>query len=260
MPYKDKEKQREAVRKWYRKNRDKILNKEKEKRSTNEYQKRKKKYYDNNRTEILQNKKEYFLENRELIKEKNKKHYYENRNEILEKKKQYGIDNRKKILERNKNYEAKRNAIDPSFKLRRILRSRILTALKNINKRKENSCIELVGCSLLFLKKYIESKFLDGMSWENHGKWHIDHICPCASFNLALIEEQKKCFHYTNLQPLWAIDNIRKGSKILLDKETDTIPDVNGHDSPIAITKITLAHHKEDKDYYVKLKKAMPNG
>ena len=52
------------------------------------------------------------------------------------------------------------------------------------------------------------------MTWENHGEWHIDHIKPCSSFNLIDIEEQKQCFHYSNLQPLWKIDNLTKGSKV----------------------------------------------
>ena len=62
--------------------------------------------------------------------------------------------------------------------------------------------------------KYFENKFSDGMSWDKVGKYiHIDHIRPCSSFDLKNAEEQKKCFHYTNLQPLWATDNLKKGSK-----------------------------------------------
>ena len=75
-----------------------------------------------------------------------------------------------------------------------------------------NKC---TGCSPIFLISYLESKFTEGMTWDNHGEWHIDHIIPCCSFNLENEEEQKKCFHYTNLQPLWAKDNLRKGGKIL---------------------------------------------
>ena len=59
---------------------------------------------------------------------------------------------------------------------------------------------------------YLDAKFTDGMSWENHGEWHIDHILPCASFNLLIEDEQRKCFHYTNLQPLWAKDNLSKAA------------------------------------------------
>ena len=76
--------------------------------------------------------------------------------------------------------------------------------------------MELTGCSKDELFKYLESKFIEDMTWDNYGKWHIDHIRPCASFNLENSEEQIECFHYTNLQPLWAKDNISKGSKYFL--------------------------------------------
>ncbi len=65
------------------------------------------------------------------------------------------------------------------------------------------------------MKKYLEGKFTEGMTWENHGTWHIDHRRPICSFNLLDEEEQKKCFHYTNLQPLWATDNLSKGGRVL---------------------------------------------
>lgn len=79
--------------------------------------------------------------------------------------------------------------------------------------------MKLVGCSLEQLKKHLQSKFTKGMTWENYGtgwhgkgmkEWHIDHIRPCASFDLSKASEQKKCFNYSNLQPLWAKDNLSK--------------------------------------------------
>lgn len=76
--------------------------------------------------------------------------------------------------------------------------------------------IDSLGCTIGFYKNYIESKFLPGMTWENHGrgegKWQIDEIKPCASFDLSDPEQYKECFHYTNAQPLWAIDNMKKSS------------------------------------------------
>lgn len=94
------------------------------------------------------------------------------------------------------------------------MKSRLGNAIKRKNATKSKSTLELPGCELSFLKGYLESKFEAGMNWENHGEWHIDHIKPCNSFNLVDIEEQKKCFHYTNLQPLWKLDNLSKGSKV----------------------------------------------
>jgi hypothetical protein len=77
---------------------------------------------------------------------------------------------------------------------------------------------ELLGCSVDDFMKYIESKWLPGMSWENWGTmrhcWQLDHIKPCASFDLSKPEDQRLCFHFTNYQPLWSIDNFRKGAKL----------------------------------------------
>lgn len=92
------------------------------------------------------------------------------------------------------------------------LRIRIRHALKSNSKCA--STTKLLGITIAEFVKYFESKFTNGMSWNNHGEWHIDHIVPCASFNLTKTSEQKKCFHYTNLQPLWAHDNCSKGSKL----------------------------------------------
>lgn len=103
---------------------------------------------------------------------------------------------------------------DLKFKIMKNLRNRLWKSLKGINKSK--STIELLGCSVDFLKQHLEKQFKPGMSWSNYGYygWHVDHIRPCASFDLSQPEEQHKCFHYTNLQPLWAEDNLEKHDKI----------------------------------------------
>lgn len=124
-------------------------------------------------------------------------------------------DNREKINKNILEYEKKRKITDPEFKLLKTLRSRLGNAINRQNSIKSDSTIELLGCSVSFLKGYLAYKFKEGMIWENHGEWHIDHIKPCASFNLLDEEEQKKCFHYTNLQPLWASENLSKGCKYI---------------------------------------------
>jgi len=89
---------------------------------------------------------------------------------------------------------------------------------KSLNGLKEsNSWEKLVNYTLDDLQKHLENKFLDGMSWENYGEWHIDHITPISSFNIDNIEsdEFKKCWGLNNLQPLWAKDNLRKSNKLI---------------------------------------------
>jgi len=91
------------------------------------------------------------------------------------------------------------------------LRSRIYQVLKG--NTKSASTIELLGCNIKEFKFYFESLFLFGMTWENYGLWHIDHIKPCSKFDLNDPVQQRKCFHYTNLQPLWQKDNCKKSNK-----------------------------------------------
>ena len=134
---------------------------------------------------------------------------------------------------RDKNYSQKteskkrRNKVlkvwlsDPHTKVAHTLRNRINNALKYKNS-KYASTTELLGMTIPKFKNYFEKLFEEGMTWENHGEWHIDHIVPCASFNLTKEEEQRKCFHYSNLQPLWAKDNLSKGSKIIKKSPTDS--------------------------------------
>ena len=127
----------------------------------------------------------------------------------------------KKWLEKNPNYmpdylrkyEKERMTNDPNYALLRRLRDRTRKAILEQLATKQGPTIELLGADIPTVRKHIESLFLEGMSWDNHGEWHIDHIKPCASFDLTDSEQQKECFNYTNLQPLWAVDNLSKGDK-----------------------------------------------
>jgi hypothetical protein len=91
------------------------------------------------------------------------------------------------------------------------LRTRIYQVLRGL--RKHGSLCRLIGCSVDQFRRHISARFLPGMSWANYGQWHVDHVKPCASFNLADSVQQRACFHYANLQPLWAKDNIAKNDK-----------------------------------------------
>ena len=121
--------------------------------------------------------------------------------------------NRYKLTQNQLIYEKNRKKTDPAFKISKTLRSRLGNAIRNQSAKKSNRTLELTGCTVSYLMGYLEAKFTEGMTWENHGEWHIDHIKPCCKFNLLDVDEQKKCFHYTNLQPLWGKDNLIKGGK-----------------------------------------------
>ena len=110
-------------------------------------------------------------------------------------------------------YEKDRRITDPIFKIKRNLRTIIYQYVKRTKGVKGERTIELTGCSLNELKNHLQKKFKDDMTWKNYGEWHIDHIKPASSFDLTKLEEQKKAFHYTNLQPLWAEENLKKSDK-----------------------------------------------
>ena len=108
-------------------------------------------------------------------------------------------------------YIYERKSKDPLYKLKFTLRSRIYTALKRKSWKKGGTTEKLVGADINTVKRHIEMLFKDGMTWKNHGEWHIDHIKPLASAETE--EEIMELFHYTNLQPLWAKENLKKSDK-----------------------------------------------
>jgi hypothetical protein len=103
------------------------------------------------------------------------------------------------------------NICNPRQYLSELLRGRVRDRLKNYSKNNKKHTLEYVGCTIDVLREYLQKLFKHGMTWENQGEWHIDHIRPCASFNMDNEIERHMCFHYTNLQPLWAFDNMSKG-------------------------------------------------
>jgi hypothetical protein len=121
--------------------------------------------------------------------------------------------NHSEIRRKDRAYRKKRMSEDIEFKLRSTLSHRLLSALKG--GYKHGTTVDLLGCSIKEFKNYLEKLFQPGMCWKNHGihGWHIDHIKPMSKFNLSKLEEQREACHYTNLQPLWALDNIRKSNK-----------------------------------------------
>lgn len=157
----------------------------------------------------LKRRKRAYWAGKEKNKEKRKAYNIKNRVKKAEYDKKYRIKNLIRIAQVRKAYYLKVKNM-PIFKIESNLRSRVHRAIKYNTKSAHT--FELIGCDAKFFKSYIESLWLEGMSWDNYGKygWHIDHIIPCCSFDLSKPEEQKKCFHYTNQRPLWAKDNLSR--------------------------------------------------
>jgi hypothetical protein len=165
-----------------------------------------------NKSHITQYHKDYYQSNKSKVKE------YQQQNKIRRAKymKMWRNKNKSRLKEYKRNYHNLVESKDINSKLLHNLRSRLQQSIKQ--NKKWARTMELVGCSVNDLKKHLESKFVNGMSWDNYGRtgWHIDHILPCYSFDLSKEDEQRKCFHYTNLQPLWAVENCRKNKYIYL--------------------------------------------
>jgi hypothetical protein len=164
----------------------------------------------NNQNNVKEYNKKYFNKNREKLKILWKEYRKKNKSSMLVKKKEY-IDRNRDIL----NLKTKeRLTNDPVFKLIKYSRNRIRQYLKTKDINKSNTTLNIIGCSPEFLKEHIEKQFTEGMSWDLMGKHiHIDHIIPLSSAKTE--EEIYKLCHYTNLQPLWAEDNLKKSNKIL---------------------------------------------
>jgi len=198
-----------------------------------------KRYRDGHLEQLKQRKHEYYENNKDAVLEQHHKYYEEHREEVgamckayreanSEWKKaydkQYALEHPEQISQYKKtyrdghkeearNYRKVRRHTDVWYKLRLALTRRVHKALGNTQKR--GHTLDLIGCSIRELQVHLEGLFLEGMSWENYGYagWHIDHVRPCASFDLTDPAQQNECFHYSNLQPLWAKDNMRKGAK-----------------------------------------------
>jgi len=149
---------------------------------------------------------------RERVRVRNAEWAIENREYNLERKRKYNREHRDYFQA----YARQRRKVDVDFRLRCVLRCRLRLALKGLTKSART--MDMLGCSTIELKKHLESKWSEGMTWETYGGrsgWQIDHIIPCAAFDLSKPEEQGKCFHYTNLQPLWADENRQKHTKLV---------------------------------------------
>lgn len=169
-----------------------------------------KKYYSNNREKENARCKQYQLENKKNVLAQRKEYREKNKDKIRAYEKEYRKNSRFAINESRRKRHKERYSNDLFYKLSVNLRTRMYRAVKN--HQKSGSAVNDLGCSITELKNYLELMFGDGMSWDNYGEWHIDHIIPLSSFDLSNRLEFLKACNYTNLQPLWAKENIKKGA------------------------------------------------
>lgn len=161
----------------------------------------------------------YYSQCKECEKKYKKKNYLEKIEARREYRENYYRENKNKILEKILSYQKKNGTwmkkynSDPIFRMNHNVRCRIREFLTEKKIRKKNKTGEIVGCSKLELMSFLEKKFKDGMSWNNYGEWHIDHIIPLSSAKSE--EDILKLCHFTNLQPLWRNENFKKGKKII---------------------------------------------
>jgi hypothetical protein len=148
--------------------------------------------------------------NPEKVKVRAARKYQKNRVKILARMRDYEKRNREKINARRKH----RYHRDPAFRIKKNLARRLTKKLADAGKRWSARTERLVGCNVNFLRGYLECLFKPGMSWGNYGKWEVDHRTPCANYDLTDPAQQRSCFHWSNLQPLWEWENASKGAKV----------------------------------------------
>ena len=211
------EKIKERDRLYYKANSEKIkANVKKWCENNKEYVvKKHRAYFQKHKNKIKNYMDNYFKKHREKIKKQKRQHYYDNQEKILEEQKLWRKNN---IVEARK-IRNKCKRTTPEQILIHRMRCRVYDYFKYNKSIKDVSTLELLGCDIKFLKQYIQKRFEKGMSWDNYGKWHIDHRIPINYFltkcNFNSLRIQKKCFNYKNLQPMWALDNLSKGTKLI---------------------------------------------
>lgn len=184
-----------------------------------------KQYYVKNKSIITLKGKEYYQKTKDKSKKYTTNYYKLHKKEQQERCKKWYIKNREQLLLKTKERFANRNKkiynkkqkeklnTNPTYKVRRTLATRVTNALKCSKTTKSATLKTLIGCTFEEARNHIQKQFKPGMSWANHGEWHIDHIKPLSKFNLLDPNEQLKAFNYKNLQPLWAKENLSKGNR-----------------------------------------------
>lgn len=171
------------------------------------------KYKRENRSKLLISERRYRKDHPEMKRKADKKYYAKNKESIRARQREWEKENADRLREHNRLRGIKYRKENPSVRVAQSIRARINGVLNG--RIKSGSTFDLLGCDRNGLANHLEVQFKNEMSWDNYGEWHIDHIKPCASFDLTNPKEQSECFHYSNLQPLWALENLRKHCKTM---------------------------------------------
>lgn len=177
------------------------------------------KRYQEKKAEIAAKRKKYREENPEKIKEQKRRYREENKEKIAAQKRAAYQANPEYFKARSKAWREKNKAKYNAYSKKRLdddinarLAHRLRTQIGSYIHR--HTAVEELGCTIREFREYLAERFLEGMTWQNYGEWHVDHIKPLASFDLTDEEQFKVACHYTNLQPMWAKDNLQKGRKL----------------------------------------------
>lgn len=160
--------------------------------------------------------KKYADKNKEKLNDYHKQWSKDNRKELKIYHSKWREENREHLNEKTRLWYLNRRRTDPSFRLKCNTRTAVYTCLKEANVAKYRSTFQLLGYSIEELMTHLESLFTEGMTWDNYGEWHVDHKIPMNSFQFNSTEDVgfKECWRLSNLQPLWALDNLSKGTKV----------------------------------------------
>ena len=199
-----------CARAYYQANKEKFAEQQRAYREANREKvaQRHRAYNEANKEKVSEYGRAYRRANRKRIAEKRRAYYQANKEKILERHLARYEAKKEEILERQRDYKKRRYSEDRAYVVVDRLRRRLRSALNG--QAKPATTMELVGCSSEKLCAWLEMHFDEGMTWENRSEWHIDHIKPIASFE---DPADPACWHWSNLQPLWAEDNLKKGDR-----------------------------------------------
>jgi len=198
------------------KNRDKIreYSKQYNEKNKDACKKRRMEYCRKNKDKIAKRRKEYFIQYRLANKKQAKQYRENNKKRIQEYSKQYYNENKSKIIKQHNKYKKQKRKNSSRYRLNANMGFGIWYSLRT--KKNKQHWESLVDFTLDDLINHLEKQFRDGMSWDNYGDWHVDHIIPKSYFKYEYLEDEKfkKCWNLANLQPLWAEENFKKGGSI----------------------------------------------